>query len=147
MRGLRRTEKFKTDKPSNRNLKRKQRGATRLPPVAEAGRGASGSGRQDASPLRWTQHLPGTATGTSARSIRPGGRPGVSWIPSRDRRKTAELTIARYHRHGSGHDRLPACDFFITFRSWVTNFRDEWHNVQFYLKFQQKPIKIQDGIP
>ena len=26
MRGLRRTEKFKTDKPSNRNLKRKQRG-------------------------------------------------------------------------------------------------------------------------
>ena len=30
MRGLRRTEKFKTDKPSNRNLKRKQRGAAEL---------------------------------------------------------------------------------------------------------------------
>ena len=30
MRGLRRTEKFKTDKPSNRNLKRKQRGMAEL---------------------------------------------------------------------------------------------------------------------
>ena len=30
MRGLRRTEKFETDKPSNRNLKRKQRGAAEL---------------------------------------------------------------------------------------------------------------------
>ena len=30
MRGLRRTEKFKTDKPSNRNLKRKQRGLAEL---------------------------------------------------------------------------------------------------------------------
>ena len=30
MRGLRRTEKFKTDKPSNQNLKRKQRGAAEL---------------------------------------------------------------------------------------------------------------------
>ena len=30
MRGLRRTEKFKTDKPSNRNLKRKQRGTAEL---------------------------------------------------------------------------------------------------------------------
>ena len=29
--------------------------------------GASGSGRQDASPLRRTPHLPGTATGISAR--------------------------------------------------------------------------------
>ena len=30
MRGLRRTEKFKTDKPSNQNLKRKQRGSAEL---------------------------------------------------------------------------------------------------------------------
>ena len=30
MRGLRRTEKFKTDKPSNQNLKRKQRGMAEL---------------------------------------------------------------------------------------------------------------------
>ena len=30
MRGLRRTEKFKTDKPSNRNLKQKQRGTAEL---------------------------------------------------------------------------------------------------------------------
>ena len=30
MRGLRRTGKFKTDKPSNRNLKRKQRGTAEL---------------------------------------------------------------------------------------------------------------------
>ena len=30
MRGLRRTEKFKTDKPSNQNLKRKQRGTAEL---------------------------------------------------------------------------------------------------------------------
>ena len=30
MRGLRGTEKFKTDKPSNRNLKRKQRGMAEL---------------------------------------------------------------------------------------------------------------------
>ena len=30
MRGLRRTEKFETDKPSNQNLKRKQRGAAEL---------------------------------------------------------------------------------------------------------------------
>ena len=38
-------------------------GATRPPPVAEKGRGASGSGRRDASLLRQAQHLPGTATG------------------------------------------------------------------------------------
>ena len=30
MRGLRRTEKFKTDKPSNQNLKRKPRGTAEL---------------------------------------------------------------------------------------------------------------------
>ena len=30
MRGLRRTEKFKTDKPNNLNLKRKQRGTAEL---------------------------------------------------------------------------------------------------------------------
>ena len=30
MRGLRRTEKFETDKPSNQNLKRKQRGMAEL---------------------------------------------------------------------------------------------------------------------
>ena len=30
MRGLRRTEKFKTDKPSNQNIKRKQRGMAEL---------------------------------------------------------------------------------------------------------------------
>ena len=30
MRGLRRTEKFKTDKPNNQNLKRKQRGTAEL---------------------------------------------------------------------------------------------------------------------
>ena len=30
MQGLRRTEKFKTDKPSNQNLKRKQRGMAEL---------------------------------------------------------------------------------------------------------------------
>ena len=30
MRGLRRTKKFKTDKPSNQNLKRKQRGMAEL---------------------------------------------------------------------------------------------------------------------
>ena len=30
MRGLRRTQKFKTDKPSNQNLKRKQRGMAEL---------------------------------------------------------------------------------------------------------------------
>ena len=30
MRGLRRTEKFKTDKPSNQNLKRKPRGMAEL---------------------------------------------------------------------------------------------------------------------
>ena len=30
MRGLRRTEKFETDKPSNQNLKRKQRGTAEL---------------------------------------------------------------------------------------------------------------------
>ena len=30
MRGLKRTEKFKTDKPSNQNLKRKQRGMAEL---------------------------------------------------------------------------------------------------------------------
>ncbi len=40
-----------------------QWGATRPPPVAEKGRGASGSGRQDASPLCRAEHLPGTATG------------------------------------------------------------------------------------
>ena len=38
MRGLRRTEKFKTDKPSNRNLKRKPRGAVES--RKEDGRGA-----------------------------------------------------------------------------------------------------------
>ena len=54
-----------------------RRGATRPPPVAESGSGTSGSGRQDASQLRWTQHLPGTATGIGAKTIRPGGRPGI----------------------------------------------------------------------
>ena len=38
-------------------------GATRPPPGAEEGRGASGSGRRLSSPLRRAKKTPGTATG------------------------------------------------------------------------------------
>ena len=77
MRGLRRTEKFETDKPSNQNLKRKQRGTAELEtggrqlevaPVtrnSEAEKGTAGRLSTDTGREAWKQaERKGKAKGT-----------------------------------------------------------------------------------
>ena len=92
MRGLRRTKKFKTDKPSNRNLKRKQRGMAELETGGQELRSAcdtkqksgerkrrklsTGIGRKAWKPARGPRKATGTKETVAHRKNRRQGRSG-----------------------------------------------------------------------
>ena len=68
----------------------------------------------------WKNLLPTRSfpKGKSARSTKPDGKPGASWIPSPKNRSTARHTTERNHRHGSGNYRLtPVIFLFVS--AWI----------------------------
>ena len=91
MRGLRRTEKFKTDKPSNQNLKRKQRGMAELETGGQKLRSACDT-KQKSGERKRRKLSTGTGRDAWKQAKRKGKRQG------RKKRSRTERTAARGDR-------------------------------------------------